>query len=70
MKRYNRLKNIVTAGLAATIYFLLLVPALPLTQKLIGATFFFASVALIIGEVDAFMYSKAKEYAEKRKAKR
>ena len=64
MKRYNTLKNTITAGLAGAIYYTSLVPALPTPHKIVGTISFVIAILIMLSGVDGWMREKRRERKE------
>lgn len=66
MKYYNRIKNLILAGLVGFIYYKYIVPSVPVLDKLFALAFVCAAVLSIMEEFDSKRRAKVRT---KRKAR-
>ena len=60
MKYYNRIKNLILAGLVGFIYYKYIVPSIPVLDKLFALAFVCTSVLCIMEELDAKRRAKVR----------
>ena len=66
MKYYNRMKNLILAGLVGFIYYKYIVPSIPVLDKLFALAFVCTSVLCIMEELDAKRRSKVRARRKER----
>lgn len=65
MKHYNRIKNLILAGLVGFIYYKYIVPSIPVLDKLFALAFVCMSALSLLEDLDAKRRAKVRA---KRKA--
>ena len=66
MKYYNRIKNLILAGLVGFIYYKYIVPSVPVLDKLFALAFVCLMVLSITEELDAKRRAKVRARRKKR----
>lgn len=66
MKHYNRIKNLILAGLVGFIYYKYIVPSIPILDNLFALAFVCTSVLYIMETLDAKKKAKVRARREKR----
>ena len=66
MKHYNRIKNLILAGLVGFIYYKYIVPSIPILDKLFALAFVCTSVLYIMEELDAKRRAKVRARRKER----
>ena len=66
MKHYNRIKNLILAGLVGFIYYKYIVPSTPILDKLLALAFVCMVVYDIMETLDAKKKAKVRARREKR----
>lgn len=66
MKHYNRIKNLILAGLVGFIYYNYIVPNIPVLDKLFALAFVCTSVLYIMEELDAKRRAKVRARRKER----
>ena len=66
MKYYNRIKNLILAGLVGFIYYKYIVPSIPVLDKLFALAFVCTSVLYIMEELDAKKRAKVRARRKRR----
>ena len=66
MKYYNRIKNLILAGLVGFIYYKYIVPSIPVLDKLFALAFVCTFVLYIMEELDAKRRAKVRARRKER----
>jgi hypothetical protein len=66
VKYYNRIKNLILAGLVGFIYYKYIVPSIPILDKLFALAFACTFTLFILEELDAEKKAKVRARREKR----
>ena len=66
VKHYNRIKNLILAGLVGFIYYKYIVPSIPVLDKLFALAFVCTSVLCIMEELDAKRRAKVRARRKER----
>ena len=66
MKHYNRIKNLILAGMVGFIYYKYIVPSIPVLDKLFALAFVCTSVLYIMEELDVKKRAKVRARRKER----
>ena len=66
MKYYNRIKNLILAGLVGFIYYKYIVPSIPILDKLFALAFVCMFVLYVMEELDTKRRAKVRARRKKR----